>query len=101
MATMTDALRIEPAHFHVSRKVRASVSSDGLVLLDVQRGLVLASNPIGARIWQLVERQLGCPEIASQLARDFDVPVERAYRDVIAFVRALEARGLVNEAPGC
>jgi hypothetical protein len=98
---MTDDLRIERARFHVSRNVRASISADGLVLLDVQGGLVLASNPIGARIWELVEQQLGCLAIAGQLAGDYDVPIQRAYSDVIAFVTALEARGLVSEAPAC
>jgi hypothetical protein len=98
---MTDDLRLERARFHVSQNVRASISSDGLVLLDVRGGLVLASNAIGARIWQLVEQQLGCREIAGQLAGHYDVPVERAYRDVIAFVTALEARGLVCEASAC
>src|SRR5207247_3060676 len=38
--------------FRASPAVRASVSTDGLVLLDVEGGLVLASNPVGARIWQ-------------------------------------------------
>jgi hypothetical protein len=98
---MTDDLRIARTRFRVSQNVRASISGDGLVLLDVQGGLVLASNPVGARIWTLVEQQRGCVDIASQLARDYDVPVQRAYRDVIAFVTALEARGLVNEEPAC
>jgi hypothetical protein len=98
---MIDDPRIDRTRFHVSQHVRASISGDGLVLLDVQGGFVLASNLIGARIWELIEQQLGSREIASQLAREFDVPVQRAYSDVIAFVTALEARGLVNEAPAC
>jgi hypothetical protein len=98
---MRDDLRIEHTRFRVSQNVRASISGDGLVLLDVHGGLVLASNLIGARIWELVEQQIGCVEIANQLARAYDVPVQRAYCDVIAFVTALEARGLVNEEPAC
>jgi Coenzyme PQQ synthesis protein D (PqqD) len=98
---MMDDLRIERTRFHVSQHVRASISGDGLVLLDVQGGFVLASNLIGARIWELVAQQLGSREIASHLAREFDVPVQRAYSDVIAFVTALEARGLVTEVAAC
>jgi hypothetical protein len=86
----------EHDRFRALPHVRASTSGDGLVLLDVQCGLVLAANPIGARIWQLIDQQIGCQEIASRLARDFDVPLERAHRDVIAFVSTLEARGLVG-----
>lgn len=93
---MMDQLR-----YRISQTVRASVSADGLVLLDVQRGLVLASNSIGARIWALIEQTHTSPEIALQLADDFDVPLDRAQRDVAAFVSALVARGLVTEDLPC
>jgi hypothetical protein len=54
---MTNDVRIERTRFRLSPNVRASISADGLVLLDVQGGLVLASNPIGARICELIEQQ--------------------------------------------
>ncbi len=92
---------MERDRVRVSQAVRASISGDGLVLLDVQGGLVLASNPVGARIWQLVEQEFTRLEIARQMARDYNVPVERAHRDVVAFVAALAARGLVTEEPAC
>jgi Coenzyme PQQ synthesis protein D (PqqD) len=86
--------------FRASPAVRASVSDDGLVLLDVRRGLVLASNPIGARIWQLIEERRTTAEIARQLVDDYRVPSDRARRDVSTFIAALVGRGLLTaEAP--
>jgi len=82
-----------------SRGVRASTSADGLVLLDIQGGLVLASNAVGARIWQLIERQHTRAEIARQLIDEYGIPAERADRDVVAFIAALAERGLVTEEP--
>ncbi len=87
--------------FRTSPAARASVSADGLVLLDVERGLVLASNPIGARIWELIVQQRTSPEIARQLALDCDIPIERARGDVDAFIEALAMRGLLIEDPPC
>ncbi|HWF86820.1 MAG TPA: PqqD family protein [Vicinamibacterales bacterium] len=87
--------------FRASPLVRASVSSDGLVLLDVGGGVVLASNPIGARIWQLIEQRCTSVEIARQLAADYDISIERAHSDVGAFIAALTKRGLVREEPRC
>jgi hypothetical protein len=75
--------------------VRASISGDGLILLDVDGGMVLSSNAVGARIWQLIEQQHTTGEIARQLAADYVVPVDRALRDVQTFVADLMARGLV------
>ena len=83
--------------FRPSPAVRASISPDGLVLLDVAAGAVFAANPVGARIWQLLDEQRTTPEIVRQLVRDYDVAADRAEGDVAAFVAALVARGLLTE----
>jgi hypothetical protein len=85
----------------VSPSVRASVSPDGLVLLDVQGGMLLASNPIGARVWQLLEEQRSRAEIARCLTVDYDISFEHAERDVAAFIADLAAHGLLVEDPTC
>jgi hypothetical protein len=91
MTRMPDtALRPSPA-------VRASISSDGLVLLDLDGGLVLASNVVGGRIWQLIEQRHPASDIARVLAAEFDVPHERAHADATTFIAALIARGLVSK----
>jgi hypothetical protein len=91
---------MEQQRFRPSLAVRASVSGDGLILLDVDGGLVLSSNAVGARIWQLLAQQRTTCEIAQQLVDDYAVPVERALHDVHAFVADLMARGLVaGDAP--
>jgi hypothetical protein len=76
---------------------KASTSADGLVLLDVNGGLVLASNLVGARIWQLIEQRNTAAEIARQLVIEYGVSDHRANGDVAAFIAALADRGLVSE----
>lgn len=85
----------------LSPAVRASVSADGLVLLDVQGGLLLASNPIGAQVWQLLEAQHSRADIVGRLAADYNVSIERAESDVAAFIADLAAHGLLIEEPTC
>jgi hypothetical protein len=85
--------------FRVAAGVSAARSSDGLVILDVGGGQLLASNTIGARIWQLLEDRRTCRAIACQLVEDFDVPFDRAERDVAAFTSSLLERGLIEEMP--
>jgi len=89
-------LRMKQERLCPSPAVRASVSGDGLILLDVDGGAVLSSNAVGARIWQLIEQQRTTGEIAQQLVDDYAVPVDRALRDVHMFVADLMARGLVT-----
>lgn len=98
---MTRDLRLERTRFRISPHVRASISGDGLVLLDVHGGYVLASNAIGARIWQSIEGDADCASIADRLAADFGIPIDRAEHDVVAFITALKMRGLVDEEPAC
>jgi hypothetical protein len=92
-------LLMDQERFRPSPAVRASISADGLVLLDVDGGLVLSSNAVGARIWELIEQARTTGEIAQQLVDDYAVPVEHAERDVASFVAALMARGLVAGDP--
>jgi coenzyme PQQ synthesis protein D (PqqD) len=92
-------LLMEQERFRPSRAVRASISGDGLILLDVDGGMVLSSNAVGARIWQLIARQHTTGEIARQLADDYVVPLDRALGDVQTFVADLLARGLVAGDP--
>ena len=90
---------MEQERFRPSPAVRASISGDGLILLDIDGGMVLSSNAVGARIWQLIEQQQTTSEIARQLAVDYVVPVDRALGDVQTFVADLLARGLVAGDP--
>jgi hypothetical protein len=83
--------------FRASPTAKASLSGDGLVLLDTRAGLVFAANAIGARIWQLIEEGRTRNEIAQRLSREYGVPTDDVARDVDAFVSVLAARELIVE----
>jgi hypothetical protein len=82
-----------------SHAARASVSSDGLVLLDIDGGVVLSANEVGARIWQLIEQGRSSGEIARDIAETYAIPQDRADRDVTTFLADLTARGLITGVP--
>ena len=88
---------IERHPLRPSPNARASTSNDGLVLLDVDAGLVLSANVVGARIWQLIEHHRTPSEIAEQLVIDYGVPHARAQADVTTFIAALIERDLVAQ----
>jgi hypothetical protein len=87
--------------YRPSPTVRATTSGDGLVLLDIRGGLMFAANPIGARIWQLLEARRTSAEIAGQLASDYAIPIKTAERDVRSFVADLLTRGLLHQDASC
>ena len=77
--------------------MRASISSDGLILLDERGGLVLASNAVGARIWELIAQRSTPHAIVRRLVTEYGVSDERAAADVASLVAALAARGLIAQ----
>ena len=87
---VSSGTRIRPAP-----TTKASISSDGLVLLDVNGGVVLASNLVGARIWQHIEQGDTTQEIAQLLVAEYGISDARAQADVAAFIDALLVRRLV------
>lgn len=84
-----------------SALVRASASPDGLVVLDVRGGVILASNAVGARIWTLIEQHCSVAEIARQLVAEYRVPAARAEHDVAVFLASLIDRGLITVERQC
>jgi hypothetical protein len=85
------------SRFRPASAVRASISDDGLVLLDLDGGVVLSSNAVGGRIFQLIEQRRTPAEIASRLVAEYDVQSDRAQEDVLGFVASLLARGVITE----
>jgi hypothetical protein len=68
---------------------------DTVLLLDLTNGDFFELDPVGARIWMGLdgERMLG--ELALALAEEYEVAVETARSDVLAFVIDLYSKGLV------
>jgi hypothetical protein len=92
---------MENDRIHVAPGVRASISNDGLVLLDLNGGLVFAANMVGARIWQLIEECCPRSEIVHRLADEYQIPTDRAHSDLNHFVETLAARGLIAMESRC
>ena len=65
------------------------------ILLNLEGGVYFGLDEVGCRIWQLVQDH--DLEGASQaLAGEYDVSIDDARRDVVAFVQALIDRGLLE-----
>jgi len=77
-----------------------TISGEGVILsLDtkVLRGL----NPVGARVWELIDGGRSVDAIGQQIAREFEIETARAVADAQVFVQELIVRGLaeVTETP--
>jgi hypothetical protein len=65
------------------------------IVLNLEGGLYFGLDQVGCRIWGLVET-LDLEDASQALAGEYEVAIEQARRDVVAFVQSLIDRGLVE-----
>jgi pyrroloquinoline quinone biosynthesis protein D len=68
---------------------------DDFVLLDGQGRTLRGLSPTAARVFELTDGARAAGEIASVLAGELEIPVERALEEVRRFLRVLSAWELV------
>jgi Coenzyme PQQ synthesis protein D (PqqD) len=81
----------------ISRSARLSKSSDGGILLDVDRGLVFSLNPVGNRIVELLQDKNDATHLANAIRQEFRISQEIARNDVADFLTALRELHLLND----
>ncbi len=81
----------------ISRSARLSKSSDGGILLDVERGLVFSLNPVGIRIVELLQDGNDAMRLANTISQEFRISQEIAGKDIADFLTALQEQHLLND----
>jgi hypothetical protein len=69
------------------------------VILSMDSKVLRGLNPVGSRIWELIDGQRSLEEIIGTIVQEFDVTPTTAAQDVRAFIQELLDRGLVSQLP--
>lgn len=80
--------------------VRANVTTDGVVLLDVKEGSIYSANVVGARIWQLLQSGCAEAEVVDRIVAEYNAPRATVVADLREFIGSLEKRCLLTETQG-
>ena len=67
------------------------------VILSMESKVLRGLNPVGSRIWDLIDGQRSLEDIVGVIVQEFDVAPGQAAQDVEAFIRDLLDRGLVTQ----
>ena len=65
------------------------------VILSLESKVLRGLNPVGSRVWELIDGRRNVEEIVGVIVSEFDVSREAAARDVTGFVQELLDKGLV------
>lgn len=88
---MTPFEKVSPSPNAIARKVGQET-----VLLDLASGTYFGLDPVGARIWQLIEGGKCLPDIVDTMLEEFDVERAQLEADVARLVAELRDKQLVT-----
>lgn len=81
--------------FHIAPDVKASLHSEGIVLISLSRGTVFSANRAGAMIWNAAAEQWSLDRVAQSISSEFHVPAQTAQQDAAEFLAQLASEGLL------
>ena len=66
------------------------------VILNPDSGVYYGLDPVGTRIWHLLDRHKVLDKVSQQLAEEFEVPSSRCEKDVLKLAESLQKNGLIE-----
>ena len=68
---------------------------DEAVILNLKDGVYYGLNPMGARIWDLLQESRTVGEIRNIILEEYEVEPERCEQDLLQLLNELAAKGLI------
>jgi Coenzyme PQQ synthesis protein D (PqqD) len=65
------------------------------VILNLKNGVYYGLDPVGARIWDLIQTPMTPDEIRDVLVNEFDVEPDRCEHDILLLLQQLADEGLI------
>jgi hypothetical protein len=69
---------------------------DEVIVLDLRSATYLRLNPSGAVLWQQLEPGASEPELVNVLADRFELPVQQATEEVVAFIDSCLEKDIIT-----
>lgn len=70
---------------------------DEAVLLNLNTGIYLGLDPVGRRIWHLIQEQGSLQSIADTIVQEYDVTPERCAEDLLSLVDQMLEQKIIEE----
>ena len=68
-------------------------------MLDPEGGRYFGLDPVGRRIWELIEAPISVEALCGVLTSEFDIDLETCRREVLPFLQRMHEADLVDLAP--
>lgn len=81
-----------------SEKLLTNTLGDEIVMMDLDSGNYLNINPIGSKIWKILETPIKVKDLLQVLLNRFDVSEEQCREELFLFLHQLKSQGLITIA---
>ena len=94
---MSDAVTLASC-VRIPKGVLAHLLGDELVLLNLETGIYFSLNPVGTRIWQLIQihPSRSLQEILDILTEEYSVEMHRCRKDLFQLITRLQENRLLE-----
>jgi len=89
--SLTDQTRISAAKEQLTSELAGEA-----VILNLKTGVYFGLDPVGARIWKLLEEPKTLPELVTALLAEYEVDAARLEADVLALLDQLDESQLIE-----
>ncbi len=91
-----------PADTLLSRHPEAAASrvGDETVILHLESGIYFGLDPVGTRIWELLDAPMTLAALKARLMGEFAVAEDVLSADVAAFLGQMLGHGILRRGPG-
>lgn len=76
-------------------QVYADIAGE-VVILNLKSGMYYGLDPVGARIWELIQQPASVSQIRETLVTEYDVDPDLCERDLLVLLQRLSDAGLVE-----
>jgi hypothetical protein len=66
------------------------------VILNLDSGIYFGMNPLGARIWELVQQPIKVSDVQRELLKEYDIEPIDCQRDLLKFLETLRVQTLIK-----
>jgi hypothetical protein len=79
-----------------AQNLASNAIDDDLVILNLRRDNYIALDPIGRRIWELLEAPRRVDDLCRQLTEEFEGPPDQIAADTLVFLNELNGDGMLT-----
>ena len=92
--TMSKAISLRATVVATKDQVSANLADEG-VILHLKDGVYYGLDPVGARIWGLIQQPKLVSEVRDAIVQEYEVESARCEQDLLRLLREMADRGLV------